>query len=192
MIQLLNLLVHWTMWKQHNIDRFELFDRWQWGPIQSFTRQFFTGRHGEERDSIYTRVLCRQHPGQNGRPCVYRILYIKGSQLRCKGTVTIYSCSFDLLVALHVLAGDMLYWFYNDIRRKTVSWEYCTVSWKYTVCIFKYKPATGNQGVHRLWKTGEKLKIFSLQGKFGEFEKFVKIRGKSGNFIFIYNKVDSK
>ena len=42
-----------------------------------------------------------------------------------------------------------------------------------------------NQGGHTLWKTGKTGKMMnknSLQGKIREFENFMKIREKSGNF----------
>ena len=42
-----------------------------------------------------------------------------------------------------------------------------------------------HQGGHTLWKTGKTGKMInknSLQGKIREFENFMKIREKSGNF----------
>lgn len=43
------------------------------------------GGHGAERRRERSRVLCRQHPGQSGRPPVHRILHSQGSRLWGEG-----------------------------------------------------------------------------------------------------------
>lgn len=60
--------------------------RWQrWrvpstGPVQG-ARQYNRARH-----RISTRLLCGQHPSQDGWPRVYWVLYQQGSVLRCQGS----------------------------------------------------------------------------------------------------------
>ena len=57
-------------------------DRWEWRSIPCTARAWHSGWHDKAWHTVYTCVLCWQHPGENGWPSLHWLLLGKERRMR--------------------------------------------------------------------------------------------------------------